>query len=157
MVHRTPMPLSPMLTGFKLNPKACASGGRSKETGWRCSVIQNTSQFLIFLIVSSSGVSLSNSWTHLPLLRSPQIRILASRKRSGRRRPRWSLKSGMPGRTSSWRRPKPITGTGWTGFADLGVGVVKNGEKGASRLMLAIIFDLLMSLQKCFEMLMSNH
>lgn len=35
---------------------------------------------------------------------------LASRSWSGRRKPRWSWKSGMPDRMSSWIKPKPITG-----------------------------------------------
>lgn len=40
-----------------------------------------------------------------------QMLTLASRRRNGRRRPRWSWRNGMPGRMSSWRKPKPITGT----------------------------------------------
>lgn len=58
----------------------------------------------------------------LSLLLSPQIKILASRKQSGRRKPRWSWKIGTPGRMSSWRRPKPITGTAFAALSYQDVG-----------------------------------
>lgn len=63
----------------------------------------------LFFMVCKLNTVCSLLYLHLP----PQMITLASRSQSGRRKLRWSWKSGTPGRTSSWRKPKPITGTGF--------------------------------------------
>lgn len=127
MVHQTPTQPSPPLTGCRPNLKVYASGGRSSETGWSCQVRahqsgnrkdhsgfnlcgEQISHLLPQCFYSFFHVLVSLLIAHVHS--SPQTATLASRRESGRRRPRWSWKSGTPGRTSSWRKPKPTTGTG---------------------------------------------
>lgn len=117
--RRTPTLPSPASTGCRTNPRVFASGGRSSGIGWSCWVRSSlgwehwehwpgsTKIHSCFHSFRSRLIDFLHVVSALP----PQTATLARRSQSGRRRPRWSWRSGTPGRTSSWRRPRPTTGS----------------------------------------------
>lgn len=105
--RRTPTLPSPASTGCRTNPRVFASGGRSSGSGWSCWVRSS----LGWEHWEHTDSLLSLDFLHVVSAFPPQTATLARRSQSGRRRPRWSWRSGTPGRTSSWRRPRPTTGS----------------------------------------------